>query len=286
MSRLRNIRDNRIGEAGSTVTGVMIYSPFGELLGGSAGQTIGESGTTQYYDLGTRMITGDGRVYRYAKAGATLIVGQGAHSYESENYLAYANLPAAVAAGSSTISLTVAAHDGSKVTHDGTLLADELVGGYVLVFDKTATNQVVIRMATSNTAVASGGGTTIVTVDMPYPNALVKTTDGGAAMASPYLDVRSLISDAGERTPIVGVPTVPATAAQYFWLQTWGVCWVASAADVGTGNNVHESFFGGNGALVLHGHGANLQHAGFMISSRARDGITQGETFIMLQISV
>ena len=284
MSRLRNMVDNRTGDKGNTAKGLMIYSPFGNKIGGAAGQGVGEAGTTQYYDLGTRMVTGDGRVYRYAKAGATLIVGQGAHSYESDNYIRYAVIPAAVVAGSSTISLTVNAHDGSRVTHDGTLILNELVGGYILVFDKTATNHVVIRMVTANTAVASGGGTTVCTVDEPYPLDLVISTDAAAAMASPYLDVRSLTSDDGERTPMVGVPTVPATVGQYFWLQTWGVCWIASAADVGTGNNVHETFFGGNGALVLHGHGANLQNAGFMISSRARDGITQGETFIILKL--
>ena len=283
MSRNRNIKDNRIGEAGSTVKGVMIYSPFGELLGGSAGQTIGESGTTQYYDLGTRMVTGDGRVYRYAKAGATLIVGQGAKNQEEENYIRYAVIPVAVAAGSSTISVTVNTDDGDKTTNDGALTANELQGGYIVVFDKTTTNHVVLRMIVSNTAVTTGGGTTVITVDEPYPLALEVSTDAAAVMCSPYLNVRS--NGAVDTAPVVGIPTVPATAGQYFWLQTWGICWVASHADVGTGADVHEAFFNGDGSLGLHGDGANLQHAGFAMSTRARGG-AQGETFIMLQISI
>jgi len=281
MLRAKYIRNATDGN-GTLLRGDIYQVGIPDLLGGDTGHRMWEVSTVQKYSIGARFVTPDGRVFRYAKAGGTLVVGQGAHNYETENYIRYAVLPAGVKAGSSTISLTVDAHDGAKATHNGSLAANELVGGYILVFDKTATNHVVIRTVLSNTVVASGGGTTVVTVDAPYPLALEIGTDAAAAMASPYLNVQS---NSVEVQCCVGVPTVPADSGEYFWLQTWGVCWIASAADVGTGISVHESFFGGNGALVLHGAGANLQHAGFMISSRARDG-AQGETFIMLQISI
>ena len=279
MGRLRNITDSRVGKAGSTVREVMIYSPFGKLLGGTAGHTLYEAGTTQYYDVGSRYVTGDGRIFRYALAGGTLIPGQGVKSYH-EQHIAYAVFPAAAAAGTTTLSVTVAAHDGSIATHDGTLVENELVGGYILIFDKTATNMTVFRQILSNTAVASGGGTTVITIDDPIPNAL-STSDACECMASPYL---SVVNDTDENKAVVGLPSMVATVGQYLWIQTYGPCWIAPHADVGTGANVHEAFFNHDGSLGIHGDGASLQHAGFVMT-RARGG-GQGAPFIMLQISI
>jgi len=276
--------ENAVADDGSLVKGNLYQVGKGDLSGGNDGHRMWEASTTKRYPLGARYISPDGRVFRYAKAGNTLIPGQGANNYEAENYIRYAVLPAVVAAGAKTLSLTVNTDDGSRDLNDGALAVNELEGGYVLIFDKTATNQVVVRRIVTNTAVAVGGGTVVITIDDPVPLALI-VTDAGAAMCSPYLNVQRVIGDIGPVTPMVGVPTVPAVVGEYLWIQTWGVCWIASAADVGTGNNVHEAFFASDGALRLHGAGANLQHAGFMISSRARGG-AQGETFIMLQISI
>jgi hypothetical protein len=274
---------NAVDGGGTLARGELAHVGIYDLLGGNAGHRMWESSTTKRYTLGARLILPDGRVYRYAKAGGTLIPGQGAKNYEEE-YIRYAVLPAAVAAGAKSLSLTVNAHDSSRDLHDGTLAANELEGGYVVIFDKTATNQVVLRNIKTNTAVASGGGTTVITIDEQVPLALI-VTDAGAAMCSPYLNVQSLSATPSDTTPVVGVPTVPAVVGEYLWIQTWGICWIASHAEVGTGDNVHEAFFNGDGSLGVHGDGVSLQHAGFMMSSRARGG-AQGETFIMLQISI
>lgn len=270
---------NAVDGGGTLARGELAHVGIYDLLGGNSGHRIWEAGTTQKYTLGARIVYPDGRVFKYAKAGGTLISGQGCKAYH-EQHISYAVLPAAAAAGATTMSVTVGAHDGSIATHDGTLVANELAGGYILIFHKATTNKVTLRRILTNTAVASGGGTTVITIDDPLPEA-VAVTDACECMASPYLDV---VAANNENTCVVGVPTMAATVGQYLWIQTWGICWMAPHAEVGTGINVHEAFFNSDGSLGVHGDGASLQHAGFVLA-RARGG-TQGLPFVMLQISI
>jgi len=270
---------NAIDGNGTLFRGELAHVDLPDLLGGNSGHRIWEVNTTQKYTLGARVVYPDGRVFRYAKAGGTLIPGQGCHSYQQQ-YIRYAVLAAAAAAGATQLSVTVNADDGEVDTNDGALATNELQGGYCVIFDKSATNMVVLRKIIANTAVASGGGTTVITIDDPIPNALT-TTDAIECMASPYFDVRN---DSSDQRAIVGVPTMVAAANEYLWIQTWGVCWVAPHDTVGTGANVHTAVFNHDGSLGLHADGAELQHAGFVLQ-RGRSN-AQGAPFIMLQISI
>jgi len=270
---------NAIDGNGTLFRGEIAHVGIPDLLGGNSGHRIWEVNTTQKYTLGARVVYPDGRVFRYAKAGGTLIPGQGCLSYQQQ-YIRYAVLAAAAAAGATQLSVTVNADDGEVDTNDGALATNELQGGYCVIFDKSATNMVVLRNIIANTAVATGGGTTVITLDDPIPNALT-TTDAIECMASPYYDVRA-VNDT--QRAVVGVPTMVAAANEYVWIQTWGVCWVAPQATVGTGAGVHAVVFRSDGSLGIPTDGTDLQYAGFVLQ-RGRSN-AQGAPFIMLQISI
>jgi len=286
MGRLTNMLENRVGNAGTTSKGVVIYSPLGERLGGSVGQTLGSTpSTTQYYDLGTRAVTGDGRVFRYAKAGATLISGYGCECYGSQ-HIAYATLTAATAAGGNSVTFSAAATDGPAgggASGDGAIAADEMKGGYIIIMDSDGTSAQ-NRMITGNTVTAAGGGTITVTFDEPTYVALT-TSDHVECMASPYRDVRSTTYG---HASIVGVPTIPATVGQYLWIQTWGACWVTPQPRVSTELYQDQLVFRHDGTVDAHVYSdANVtqaQHAGFVLAHAHGGG--QGACFVMLQISI
>ena len=281
MGRLKNVRDTRVGKNGTMAKGVMIYSPFGDIVGGGTGQKLDEVGTTQYYDIGTRYVTGDGRVYRYAKAAGTLIPGQGCMP-PAKQLVAYRSIAAVVTAGSNVVSLTITTDDGAT----GVIATNELKGGYIVIFDATSTNLSTNRMIVSNVA-TTGAGTLTLTLDDGVPLALT-TSDFGECMASPYKDI---VVAASEVRGVVGIPCVAATSGQYLWIQTWGVCWIATQLDAGTALMDRQLVFRHDGSCDKHDYAdaknGFAQHAGFMLQNGvAAETPTQGAPFIMLQISI
>ena len=103
-----------------------------------------------------------------------------------------------------------------------------------------------------------------------------------------YADLRgALLSN--EKASHAGIPGTKATSGEYFWVQTWGPCWIApgggSSGGVGVGVNQRTVAFVGDGTinavsdLTLQGSG--YQVAGFIIENNS-DGT--GPPLIMLQI--
>ena len=279
MLRVKHIRNARDGN-GIAIDGDCYHIIEGGLLGGSTGHRLWEASTTKSYELGTRLTTPDGRVFKYAKAGATLVPNFGCQNYNTQ-CVAYANIAHVVAQYSKTITLDVAVTDGAA--GDGAIAKNELRGGYFIIFphDDNAINGMIL----TNTAIAAGGGEMTITVDIEMPTALTVDTDDIELMASPYEDVRSTNSDTKS---IVGVPSVPATVGQYCWLQTWGPCWISPQAGAGAGAHDRQVVFRHDGSLDEHDYSdaytAKQQHAGFVLANAA--GAGQGAPFIMLQISI
>ena len=289
MGRLRNISNARTGYGGSAVKGSILYSTLGKRMGGSAGQKIYEAGTTQYYDIGSRLVSPDGRVFRYAKAGGTLVT-----SYGCENALQTAvtrtYLTVAAAAGATSVTFTVAATDGTCAlggNGDGSITVNALVGGYITIekvignVDNTQT-----RMITGNTAVAAGGGTMTVTFDDPLAVAVAASAEYATCIFSPYYNVQS--STYGN-AQTVGVPCMIAGTGQYLWIQTWGPCWVTTQPRVNTELYDGQVVFRHDGTVDVPQYDDGTvkwaQHAGFVLSNARGGGHSTGGAFIMLQIS-
>jgi hypothetical protein len=238
--------------------------------------------SVQRYVLGTRYLTWDGKVYKYAKAGATLDPDLGAKAYATQN-LAYVTFAAGqtAAIGDRSLRCTFAATDG--LANSGLVVEDELAGGTLVLFSDTVVTQT--RGIIGNTSLASTGEVTLY-IDYPLQAAITAATSFIEAIASPYLDVRNS-QDATKA--VVGIPISAATTTYPFcWLQTWGPTWVAPAADVGAGGYKNQAVFRDDGSIGPHDDADAVenyaQHAGFVIQTAQAGG--QGAPFIMLQISV
>lgn len=257
---------------------------------GDAASVKDMSGTTEYgiytaettkrHRFGSRAITWDGRVFKYAKAGGTLNADLGCMSYVAQ-HVAFGTVAATAAAGASRIKIDVAATDGAAA--DGVVAKDALEGGYIVIFSDTVTT--LNRGILANDAVASGGGEMFLTLDAPIHVAITVDASYPECMASPYSDVRAITS--GLRA-VIGVPAVEATSGYHTWIQTWGPCWIAPQGEVGDAAHDLQVVFRHDGSIDEHDYSdsnvAKQQHAGFVLS-HATAG-TQGAPFIMLQISI
>jgi len=196
---------------------------------------------TKEYALGTRGMTTDGRVYRYALAGEALSIGIPLNS-AAQGGLCAAGLSAIV---NDTEDLTSTSSQIvlSTTNSTWTAVANEYTDGFLVVEASTHTDAAgqMVRIK-SNTA----GSTS--TTNSPYSTTVVfdaesrleKGLDTGPTVQcvyNPYFDVIEM--DGGSTMlPLVGVPNCTVVDNGYFWAQTWGVCPVLNDGTVVLGNLV------------------------------------------------
>ncbi|MBN2591635.1 MAG: hypothetical protein JXA96_17345 [Sedimentisphaerales bacterium] len=239
--------------------------------------------TTQRYIYGTRGITWDGRVFKYAHSLDTLYAGYGARNGASADVstLINSNTTIAIVAGDRTTTVTVAATEGYAA--DGVVAKDELAGAFMVIGHGGATTTET-RMIIGNDAVASGGGTTIVTAEWPWAIA-----HAAGFMELPLNPYRYLIKTS-EVASVMGVPNISTTTGYNIWIQTWGPCWcVPGGNDTTPGDSANDRtvVFVGDGSVngvtsitLENGY----QVAGFIID--ATEIGTGCMPLVMLQISV
>lgn len=246
-------------------------------------QGIHEISATQQYALGKKFVYGD-RVYKYGKATATMNMDLLAAN-NSYGISGYATVPTATAAGETTLYATVGSGEGTAA--DGAVALDELVGGYVTVFklNAGASDTTHTFLILANNAVASGGGTVTLTIDQPLPYA-ASTSAATEINPCPYRYLTT--ANTGGNRWFVGVPQAVATTTYpYFWVQTWGPCWVAPQSTVGTGANISCVVARHDGSLDLPsttGYTA-AQVVGETMAQVAGGAGTQGTPPIFLRIS-
>ena len=185
-------------------------------------QFYNEQSAVPNYTIGSRMVV-DERTYHYARASLAISnVGTYRLAVSRDQILAINDLLSAAPAkvvGDTTVVVTVAAFQG------GVVAADELVGGYIEIWPVAGGNQFMWRRIIANTAVAAGLVT--ITVDRPF-NFAVGLLSQVTVHPSIY---RATVSafDAGLAgyAVAVGLPPVPVTINWYYWLQTWGPCFIA-----------------------------------------------------------
>ena len=205
--------------------------------------------TVQQYPIGTRFVDGD-NAYRYAKAVGTtrqdLLC-----SFQSKQAVGYCTIAANALQYASRVVIDVAATDG--VSGDGAIVADELAGGYILIFDATSSGGAPQVLLVKSNTVTTGAGEMTIDFDGKLQNALVADTDHAEVIASPYSRVSNVSAKNNEYAK-VGRPTVIATSGQWLWLQTWGVCFLSPQTDVGV--NSGGSGAGNNYAIVARHDGS------------------------------
>jgi hypothetical protein len=236
---------------------------------------------SQHYRWGKRIMTFDGRVFRYGRAKTALYAGYGAANYfPVSKHITYAVLPVAIAVGDTTATVTYPSSAGyASAGFD----KDELVGGLLVVGHNTTS--VENRIITGNDAISATTSTTVLKVDGAFQTAN-STSNGAEAYPNPYgyLGKGSL-----EYNAFMGVPAINTTILYNSFIQTWGPCWVVpGGGDTTPGNTANDrsAYFVGDGsvnfgtALTLE---TGYQLAGFCIDTTASG--TSAAPWIMLQIT-
>ncbi len=220
--------------------------------------------TTQIPELGVRAVTGDGREYRYAQAGASaLIVGQAIQSAAPQaNYIDVTAV--AMAVGATTTTLTVST--GTAV------VANQFSGGYYMTYGTVANGGGQILRISSNTAV-SASGTSITLVLEDAPSIAITTSATVNIIAPTYggvIQAPSTVTGtpAGIALAVSNITstTLNGLTALYFgWLQVKGVAnvLIAGTPAIGTG----LSFPNAGTAGTLQVTAATLMDVGHMLKT-------------------
>lgn len=187
-------------------------------------QVLASDSVSPLHQLGTRVVSPDGRVYRYVKAGATALIPGRVQQAPAEATGVQNLACAAAAVGDTTITTT------STVT----VTANQYAGGYVNVaINPGAGYQYLIKSHPAATGA-------VVTLTLEDPIAVALTTVSRIDMvANPFSGV-VIMPLTATSTP-VGVAVYPITAAYYGWIQTGGICNVQADGAITVGSLVGVS---------------------------------------------
>ena len=239
---------------------------------------------TQRYVPGTRGITWDGRVFKYAKSrSAALLSGYGAHNDSIAVNISVTG--ATVTAGDLSSVLVFASGDG--VDAGGVCADGELIGGYWVTGHGASTVQNRCIEDTDGVGITGAGGNITLYFDGPVSDTLA--TPFTEVVLNPY---RYLVrqSAADGYASVMGVPACNVTAASYCWIQSWGPCWVTpGGSDASPGDTFHDrtAIFVGDGSVNFVKNSTlenGYQIAGFCIDETASG--TSALPLVMLQISI
>jgi len=234
--------------------------------------------TAQRFVFGQRLLTVDGRVFKYGHAIGDLLAGFGAANIAPQNLM---DNPTVVV-GDRTIAFTVESTMGYAA--GGLIAKDELIGGYLVIGH--GTSKVQNFMITGNTACqATSDADTIVELDHPIT---IAGTLFSEIVLNPY---RYLSKGSLEYNAFMCVPAMNCAATYNFWGQTWGPCWVTpGGGDTTPGSTVDDrtAFFVGDGTVnfgnVIVSAARGHQQAGFAIETTS--GSLTALPLLMLQISI
>ena len=239
-------------------------------------QGIHEESLAAQTFVGRRMRLGDGRVFRYCKAGAALSGVQTIQGCVNYNKPYEGNRPETAYAIGDT-KITVLTESGGN--GESNPLADSYAGGFIW-FQITQQSFYSIK---GNTP--TDGENQILTLDQPLKYALLAAADGGHTLwitiwPCIYGNVRP--SSSGFES-VVCKPLIPIQEGYYFWGQTWGPAFFQAGATAPGKTALYRNVVFGSGGAVLDGTGLNSsQHAGYVLSKTTT---SDGDQMIMLQLA-
>jgi hypothetical protein len=187
------------------------------------------------YPLGTRMVSQDGRAWRYTEAGGTALVAGTVYQSEVPDAADDDLAVAAAAVGARSITITANAE---------AIVADEFNGGYMVVQDDAGEGRVYL---VEDTPAASAS--TAFSLLLAHGVEVALTTSSTVLLLKhPYKDV--IIHPAPPTAPVVGVAASATTDAQFGWLQTHGMASVLTEGSVVIGQHVRASEDGSGDGMV------------------------------------
>lgn len=205
--------------------------------------------STPLADLGARAVTGDGREFRYVKAGATALVAGKLQQAPAINTGVQNVAVSTQAAGDKTCTLTLSS---------ATVAANELAGGILVVNAGTGAGQS-LKIA-SNPAITSANSI-VLTLEDPFIAATLTSDSKVCVLPNPYNGV--IVNPTTPTNKPVGVAIAPITAGYYGWIQIKGLCSCLndSATTVGLAIAPSQSVAGAvkTGATTLDSVGSAAQ---------------------------
>jgi hypothetical protein len=214
----------------------------------------------QKYPIGTIIRRGL-RSYVYCYAGGTVHTEVMAYKAKKTNTNATAPTQATAAAQAAaytgeTLAAGVAGGKYLTITIDttvghlgtGVLWANELAGGFVVIGNGSAQHPQ-MRMVVSHPALTSTGGSLTVKLDSPLERLVTAATTNLELMENPFSYIKA-DNSGGDYVTYIGVATVEAVSGQFFWLQTYGPCWITSNSNTCDSVNDRTIVVVGNGSVV------------------------------------
>jgi len=221
---------------------------------------------TQRYIYGTRYLMWDGRVFKYSKSLSAAVHGYRV-SGAADNTIDGWSTAVATTVGNRWIDIAVTGR-----------VADDCAGGYVQIYDSTATLSVMRGIVGND---KSGDTNTRMYLDHPIAHT-VTVSDNTEVWASPY----AAINGGDNYICYLGVAATPVAATlTNFWLQTWGICIVSgggAALQVDATNN-KDLVADSGGALHEISTHENYQRIGYMASG---GNATGAGPLVMLTLSI
>lgn len=239
------------------------------------------------YHIGKRVITPDGRVFKYTRAKGTLKPSYGAYNgFPVSKHITYAALPSAITADDKFATVTFPSSAGYS---SGGFTKDELAGGYIVVSNNND-DYPETHMIVGNDAMGATTSTAKIYVDWPFGVGHT-TSDGAEAFPNPYNYMLSSETASSSYAAWMGVAVVKATTTlPYSFIQTWGPCWVTpGGGDSSPGDTAEDRtmYFVGDGS-VNGGYALTVengyQKAGFIIDTTTSG--TAAGPLLMLQVSI
>jgi len=221
--------------------------------------------TTQRHAYGRRLITWDGRVYKYCLALDAVVSYHGA-GQSADALMTYESVGSNQSIGDTELLIDVTG-----------ITKNQLVGGYAAIYNASDVMQ--WRGIIGNEA--TSGTTTKIYLDAPLHAAITTAASSIEVFENPY---RYCTHVANEYTSTICVPAAGAGAGYNFWGQTWGPCIVSPGEDIDDPAAAKRNLvWGGNYALFTDASKPEGQHAGFYLN-QGSSGIAGPA--IMLQISI
>jgi hypothetical protein len=209
---------------------------YGTITGDHGDEKV--TGTTKLHPLGTRMLIGGDRVFKYGGISSAGAVGAGNIVQASAAIAGHDMdlvITAAVAVGGKSITVTTTATDAAK-----NLYAD----GYVYINDGAGEGHMYRILSHAAHDYSDDADLTLNFYDGDTCAEAIDTSALAGLMLSPYSNmVISTAGAHGARTGIVtGVCATEIAASSYGWFQTWGVAAVlCDTTAFVVGNHVRTS---------------------------------------------
>ena len=175
-------------------------------------QSIYKSSSVPLTELGNRKVVGD-RVFRYAKAGGAIAVGEVHQQQNVEAKHIAVTLGGAAVVGGKTLTIFASTAIAANQFVEGTIHCE------------SGTGQGHMYRIQAHGAISSGATGTISLYDSIIST--MPVTDLVTLLPNMYLNV---IQQTGTAQAPAGVSPIAATTSDYFWMQTWGPTVIKNSA--------------------------------------------------------